>query len=175
MIKRPRVLALAIALIVVIVVLIAACGGDDDQSAASDTTSVESVDTSQDFVDEPDPPAEVTPEPAETTPAEPAKLPIVKVKGKALKRGDENKRVKQLQGALIYLCYLDEGSDDGTYGQKTKKAVQAFQLEMGLNGDGVAGRATIRAVNKQVKAGPVNCVAVAAGTSGEADSGDSAE
>lgn len=173
-VKRPRVLAVAAILVVLIVVLIAACGGSgDDEAGAGDTASVESVDTTEDFVPEPEPPVEVTPEPVE--PAETVvaaeDLPIVKVKGKALKRGSEGKRVKQLQGALIYLCYLEDGADDGNFGQKTKKSVQAFQLELGLKGDGVAGQKTIRAVNKQVKAGPVTCEATAVGT----DAGDAGD
>ena len=85
-------------------------------------------------------------------------MPVTKVKGKPLKRGMENKRVLQLQESLIYLGYLEEGSADRKYGSKTKKAVQEFQLEQGLNGDGVAGPKTIRAINRADKAAPAGGV-----------------
>lgn len=155
--KRPRVLALIGALVVLVVVLITACGGGDDAAdAGGDTSTVELVDTGEDL----EPPAEpvpvetVEPDPPAEPPVDPANLPITKVKGKALKRGMDNKRVMSLQEGLIYLGYLEPGSADGQFGQKTKKAVQEFQLEMGLNGDGVAGQKTIRAINKAVKQAP---------------------
>jgi peptidoglycan hydrolase-like protein with peptidoglycan-binding domain len=84
----------------------------------------------------------------------------------------ENKRVKQLQNALIYLAYLEAGSNDGAFGQKTKKAVQKFQLELGLNGDGVAGQKTLRQINKAVKAAPVGGVVVVATGDATDDSAD---
>ena len=185
--KRSRVLVLAAAVVVLVVVLIAACGGDDEpaEAGAEDTTSVEIVDTAEDLAPEPSPspePADPV-EPAPTDPAvDPAELPITKVKGKPLKRGMENKRVLQLQKSLIYLGYLGEGSADGKYGAKTKKAVQEFQLEQGLNGDGVAGPKTIRAINRAVKAAPAG--GVSSSTSADAaddasadtaDTGDGAE
>lgn len=171
-VKRPRVLLVAAALVVLIVVLIAACGGgDDDQAASSEPTTAESINTIEDLPPDPDPPAEVTPEPATVETVETADLPLVKVKGKALKRGLENNRVKQLQRALIYLCYLEEGADDGQYGAKTKKSVQAFQLEMGLNGDGVAGQKTIRVVNRSVKAAPGTCEPGSAPSSSDSGGG----
>jgi hypothetical protein len=174
--KRPRVLALIGALIVLVVVLIAACGGDDATSDAGgdDTTSVEIVDTGEDLAPVPEPAPEpvepeATPEPA---PVEPAELPITKVKGKALKRGMENKRVMTLQEGLICLGYLEEGTADGKFGGGTKKAVQAFQLDQGLEGDGVAGQKTIRAINRAVKA--TGCAPTAAADTTDDETADGA-
>ena len=154
--KRPRVLALIAALVILVVVLITACGGGDDTAdAGAESTSAEIVDPVEDLPPEPDPPAEVTDPPVEDPPVvEEADLPITKVKGKALKKGMTNNRVMTLQEGLIYLGYLEEGSADGKFGQKTKKAVQEFQLEQGLNGDGVAGQKTIRVINVSVKRAP---------------------
>ena len=58
--------------------------------------------------------------------------------------GDE---VTKLQNRLIALGYLSGGAD-GVYGQKTANAVKAFQRAAGLTADGIAGSATINAINK---------------------------
>jgi|GEM_PF-2142769 len=58
--------------------------------------------------------------------------------------GDE---VTKLQNRLIALGYLT-GRADGIYGQKTANAVKAFQRNAGLTVDGIAGNATINAINK---------------------------
>jgi len=71
---------------------------------------------------------------------------------------------RERAGLLIYLAYLEADSNDGAFGQKTKKAVQAFQLERALNGDGVAGQKTLRKLNKAVKAAPVGGVVVVVAT-----------
>jgi peptidoglycan hydrolase-like protein with peptidoglycan-binding domain len=162
--KRPRLLAAVAALVLPLVVLIAACGGDDTSSdaAATDSTPVETIDTSEDLAPEADPADDVTTDEASTETVSNADLPLVTVKGKALKKGMKSKRVKQLQNALIYLAYLEADSNDGAFGQKTKKAVQEFQLELALNGDGVAGQKTLRQINKAVKAAPVGGVVVVA-------------
>ena len=67
--------------------------------------------------------------------------------------GINNNRVRQLQEALIYVGLLEEGSADGKFGPITKRAVQAFQLDQGLKGDGIAGEKTVRALNQAVKKG----------------------
>ena len=164
--KRPRLLAAVAALVLLVVVLIAACGGDDASSdaAATDSMPVETIDTSEDFPPEPDPPDDVVTDEEPTATVDNADLPLVTVKGKALKKGMKNKRVNQLQKAIIYLAYLEADSNDGAFGQKTKKAVQAFQLERALNGDGVAGQKTLRKLNKAVKAAPVGGVVVVVAT-----------
>ncbi len=58
--------------------------------------------------------------------------------------GDE---VRKLQNRLIELGYLS-GSADGIYGQKTANAVKSFQRAAGLTADGIAGNATINAINR---------------------------
>ncbi len=168
--KRPRVLALIGALVILVIVLITACGGGDDAAdAGADPSTVDIVDTGEDLPPDPEPtPPPIEPEPpVEPQPPDTSELPITKVKGKALKRGMENKRVMSLQEGLIYLGYLEAGSADGQFGQKTKKAVQEFQLEQGLNGDGVAGQKTIRAINRAVKQAPAGGVTSTAGAGDE--------
>ena len=156
--KRPRVLALIGALVILVIVLITACGGGDNAAdPGAETSTVDIVDSTTDLGPEPDTTLDetTTEAPSDQPPViAPADLPITKVKGKPLKRGMGNKRVMAFQEGLIYLGFLEAGSADGKFGQKTKKAVQEFQLEMGLNGDGVAGPKTIRAINKAVKQAP---------------------
>ncbi len=56
-------------------------------------------------------------------------------------------RVRLLQQALISLKYLS-GSADGSFGSKTRKAVIAFQKANGLTADGLAGKKTLKALEK---------------------------
>lgn len=63
-----------------------------------------------------------------------------------LRPGDTGSDVKSLQRKLKELNYYD-GSIDGDYGDATKKAVKAFQRKMGLTQDGIAGPATLKALN----------------------------
>ncbi len=61
-----------------------------------------------------------------------------------LRRGDQGEKVKRLQealnrnGAAVTI--------DSNYGRGTKTAVEAFQKSKGLDADGVAGPATLRAL-----------------------------
>ena len=59
-----------------------------------------------------------------------------------LAQGARGAEVKKLQERLIELGYLAEGSADGAFGGKTRKAVRLFQYFNGLTMDGIAGRAT---------------------------------
>ncbi len=68
-------------------------------------------------------------------------LPMAKADAAALKQGSRGSEVKQLQMNLIGLGFL-EGDADGSFGTKTKAAVQAFQEQYGLKVDGSAGIAT---------------------------------
>lgn len=62
------------------------------------------------------------------------------------KRGDGG--VKQLQTALEDLGYdLGEPGADGKFGPITKRAIEEFQRDFGLNADGVVGRHTRRLLN----------------------------
>ena len=76
-------------------------------------------------------------------------LPVNRAEAAALKQGSKGTTVKQLQQNLIGLGYLD-GSADGKYGNKTEKAVAAFQADFGLASDGNAGDATQAAVYNAV-------------------------
>ncbi len=62
--------------------------------------------------------------------------------------GASGEEVTKLQNRLIELGYLS-GKADGVYGQKTASAVKAFQRRAGLTADGIAGNATISALNKE--------------------------
>lgn len=59
-----------------------------------------------------------------------------------LEVGSEGDAVRALQNRLIKLKYLS-GYSDGSYGDKTKAAVEAFQKNNGLNVDGKAGATTL--------------------------------
>ena len=78
----------------------------------------------------------------------------VAVVGMKLKSGDEGTEVRILQKQLKSLGYL-AGSVDGSYGEKTKAAVIAFQTNNGLKVDGIAGSGTLNAIFSQnaLKAG----------------------
>lgn len=69
---------------------------------------------------------------------------------KTLSKGSNGSEVKKLQQKLKELGYFS-GSTDGKYGNSTVKAVKAFQKAKGLTQDGVAGPATLKAMNKTTK------------------------
>ena len=157
---NPRLLIALLVVLLAIIVPLAACGGGGD-ATESETTEIDPVlpaegDTSaiDDTFDDTtaEDPAET---PGETPPAstDGGKVVQIKVAGPSLELGASGKRVKQLQQALIAMKLLDEGSADGDFGGKTKTAVQAFQLAKGLKADGVAGKQTIRQINRAVKRG----------------------
>ena len=76
-------------------------------------------------------------------------LPVHHADAAAMKQGSKGTTVKQLQQNLIGLGYLD-GTADGSYGSKTRKAVEAFQADFGLKADGTAGEATQTAIYNAV-------------------------
>ena len=78
-----------------------------------------------------------------------ALMPVTSVQAAAMKQGSKGSDVKRLQQNLIGLGFL-EGTADGSFGSKTKKAVQEFQAEYGLSADGSAGEATQAAVRNAV-------------------------
>lgn len=59
--------------------------------------------------------------------------------------GDENTDVYKLQKALKILGYYD-GAIDSKYGSETKKAVESFQKDEGLEADGYAGQLTVKRI-----------------------------
>ena len=78
----------------------------------------------------------VTPTPAPT--AKPTSYTTLYV-------GDRGEEVRKLQRRLTELNYLND-KIDGVYGQKTKRAVERFQLYNNLTVDGIAGKATQKAL-----------------------------
>lgn len=71
------------------------------------------------------------------------------VQAGALKPGESGLGVVQLRNRLVAMGYLDR-SATVTYDANIQRAVQLFQESMGLNADGVAGPATIDAINVPV-------------------------
>ena len=76
-------------------------------------------------------------------------LPVHHADAASMKQGSKGTTVKQLQQNLIGLGYLND-SADGSYGSKTRKAVEAFQADFGLKADGTAGEATQTAIYNAV-------------------------
>lgn len=62
-----------------------------------------------------------------------------------LKQGMSGDEIYKLQVKLQEYGYLEDGPD-GTFGGQTKLAVIQFQLDCGLEADGVAGPSTIKAL-----------------------------
>jgi peptidoglycan hydrolase-like protein with peptidoglycan-binding domain len=135
-------------------VVLATRGGDSDPAATT---------TDPAAVVEPTPGAEVPPpldptevDPPETDPpvAPPEgseNLQTINPNGAPIQSGSEGERVRRLQVALGVFGY-EPGTADGAYGPATREAIIAFQEANNLDADGVAGRATIRAINVQIRA-----------------------
>lgn len=78
-----------------------------------------------------------------------ALIPLGRAEAATLNLGSQGEQVKFLQENLIGLGYL-EGEADGSFGNGTKAAVQAFQADYGLAADGSAGNATQTALRNAV-------------------------
>lgn len=118
--------------------------GSDDASStiptAGLTTQVTTVDTTKTTTTSTDS-APTTSTPTTTTPST-TSVPT----GTTLRAGDTGASVLALQQTLASLGF-DPGAEDGKYGAATTEAVTAFQQAKGLTEDGVAGPATIAAIN----------------------------
>lgn len=69
-----------------------------------------------------------------------------------LKRGDRNDAVRALQNNLISLGYsCGSAGADGDFGSGTEAAVRSFQQKNGLKVDGIAGPATLTAIQTALK------------------------
>ena len=62
-----------------------------------------------------------------------------------LEKGSKGDAVKELQQRLIDLGYLSDKAD-GSYGNKTKTAVEMFQREAGIAANGIADESTQEAL-----------------------------
>ena len=69
-----------------------------------------------------------------------------------LRLGSRSGYVTRLQIALTALGYFTDKCD-GVFGSNTQDAVKLYQKAKGLTEDGVAGRATLKAINKDVEDG----------------------
>ncbi|WP_370893660.1 peptidoglycan-binding protein [Janibacter sp. GXQ6167] len=108
---------------------LAACGISD--AAPMTTTTSSSVTSSAATPSTPTPTASTTTSPFAGT--------------KLLKPGDSGRTVTALQQRLNDMGYWN-GTPDGTYGELTQQAVMALQKVAGLDRDGIAGAATLKAV-----------------------------
>lgn len=154
--QRQAVVVLAVIAIVAVIavgILVArSIGGSGDTTAATTATMPATPAETN--------PAETTPAgttPASTTPA--ATTPstttptVTSVPTDAtLRAGSTGLAVTSLQQALTQLGY-DPGTVDGKFGAATTEAVIAFQAAKGRTEDGVAGPATLAAVNTALAAG----------------------
>jgi len=79
--------------------------------------------------------APISPAPAQPIPA-----------AQLLRHGSKGEAVRSLQAKLTSRGY-DVGRNDGDFGDSTERGVRDFQRDHGLISDGVAGPATMRALN----------------------------
>ncbi|MDO5377002.1 MAG: peptidoglycan-binding protein [Clostridia bacterium] len=73
---------------------------------------------------------------------------------RVLRRRSNSGYVTRLQNALNALGYFKETST-GYFGSVTEEAVIAYQKAKGLTADGIAGRATLTAINEDIAKGTV--------------------
>jgi peptidoglycan hydrolase-like protein with peptidoglycan-binding domain len=118
---------------------IAACGGGDDSGSA------DAVDTGTVIVTQETTPPEATVEQAAEPPLQ-LKVPTSAPIGPT----SPAKVIRRLQTALALLGY-NVGQPDGIWGQKTRKAVVAFQKKLKLETDGLVGAKTARTINKELR------------------------
>ena len=69
-----------------------------------------------------------------------------------IREDSDSARITLLQKALISMDYL-KSSADGKFGDRTKEAVTAFQRANGLTADGLAGKKTLKAMEKAMASG----------------------
>jgi peptidoglycan hydrolase-like protein with peptidoglycan-binding domain len=123
---------------------LAACGGGDEEGGA--TTGFQELLPGTTGIFEEIP--EATPEPP------PTEVQVIVVKlpksGKPIGPGVKGAAVARLQKALAALGY-DVGEVDGAYGPLLAAAIAEFQKDHDLTADGIAGKATIKAVNQALK------------------------
>jgi len=120
---------------------LAACGGGDSEGgettgAAADTGALTVAETQEEA------PVETKADDEAFQIKVPASAPIGPT--------SPPKVIKQLQVALAMLGYKI-GEPDGIYGDKTRKAVLAFQRKQKLERDGLVGAKTARAINKALR------------------------
>ena len=80
------------------------------------------------------------PSPSNPTPADPMADGV-------LRRNEEGAAVRKLQEDLTRAGFSTQGTD-GKFGQNTEDAVKRYQTSRGLESDGIAGPATLRAISE---------------------------
>jgi hypothetical protein len=138
--RRPLIAAIAVAIALVLagVGIARVLGGDDDEvtpTAPGTTAPTGTAGTG------PGETATTATTPAITVPAD-----------TTLQSGDEGESVELMQQALAALGY-DVGTPDGVFGPGTEEAVKQFQADSGLDADGIAGPATLAALNEALVSG----------------------
>lgn len=83
------------------------------------------------------------PSPPPTQAPAPSPTPAPTATSSVLKYASKGESVKNLQGQLIALGYMAEGTDDGAFGDVTQAAVLSFQKVNGLEADGIVGEKTL--------------------------------
>lgn len=87
-----------------------------------------------------------------------------------LKKGMSHSDVASLQEKLNILGYFEDEEYTNYFGEKTEAALKAFQKDVGLKQDGIAGKETFKLLTikiKQTEILPENFEPVAEGDSGE--------
>lgn len=87
-----------------------------------------------------------------------------------LKKGMKHPDVAALQEKLNILGYFDDEEFVDSFGDKTEAALKAFQKDVGLNSDGIAGKETFRLLTiriKQTEIIPQNFEPIKEGDSGD--------
>ena len=124
------------------ILLARSLGGSDDAGSTTPTTSLTTQVTTAAITETETTPTDSTP--TTSTPTTPSTTPVPT--GTTLRAGDSGASVLALQQTLASLGF-DPGAEDGKYGAATTEAVTSFQQAKGLTEDGVAGPATIAAIN----------------------------
>ncbi|MBD0338648.1 MAG: peptidoglycan-binding protein [Thermoleophilia bacterium] len=139
--RRPLIAAgaVVVALILAGIGIARVVGGDDEEPAGTPTATTGATATAPTGT-------------GETQTTETAQPPITVPTDATLTSGDEGQSVTLLQQGLAQLGY-DVGTPDGVYGPGTAEAVRQFQADSGLDADGVAGPATLAALNQALTAG----------------------
>ena len=153
--QRQVVVVLAVvavvALIAILILVVRAVGGGDDSTppvTAPVTTAASTTTTTASTATTPTTSTSATTTTSTTTTGTVTSVPT----GQSLKPGQSGSSVTALQQALIQLGY-DPGTPDGSYGPSTTAAVTSFQAAKGLTQDGIAGAATLAAINTALAAG----------------------
>jgi peptidoglycan hydrolase-like protein with peptidoglycan-binding domain len=115
----------------------AACGGGGGSGSGTGATDTGVIGLPAETVGEAPPPAVEIP------------AKVVLAKGKAIGPGSKGARVKRLQKALRALGY-GVGVVDGQFGPRLEQAISKFQTAHDLTADGVAGKQTVKLINRDL-------------------------